>query len=134
MHTISVFRDYFVHNATCLRTAQYVALSNIQDFWSYKHRGDPLYSFQDHWTGINNGYIWFNNFNILSKLHIVNSLGIRVVHLELVHLDSESHSMPCIDPCPVNLIETLIIQSYKDINSLRLMMCCLDYSLSHSCQ
>ena len=55
MHTISVFRDYFVHNATCLRTAQYVALSNIQDFWSYKHRGDPLYSFQDHWTGINNG-------------------------------------------------------------------------------
>ena len=37
MHTISVFRDYFVHNPTRLRTAQYVALSNIQDFWGDKH-------------------------------------------------------------------------------------------------
>ena len=83
MHTISVLRDYFVHNPTRLRTAQYVALSNIQDFWGDKHGRDPLCSFQDHWTGINNGYIWFNYFNILSKLHVVNSLGIRVVHLNL---------------------------------------------------
>ena len=37
MHTISVLRDYFVHNPTRLRTAQYVALSNIQDFWGDKH-------------------------------------------------------------------------------------------------
>ena len=83
MHTISVLRDYFVHNPTRLRTAQYVVLSNIQDFWGDKHGRDPLCSFQDHWTGINNGYIWFNYFNILSKLHVVNSLGIRVVHLNL---------------------------------------------------
>ena len=55
MHTISVFRDYFVHNPTRLRTAQYVAFSNIQDFWGDKHGRDHLCSFQDHWTGINNG-------------------------------------------------------------------------------
>ena len=83
MHTIRVFCDYFVHDPTRLRTAQYVPLSNIQDFWGDKHGRDLLCSFQDHWTGINDGWIWFHNFHILSKLHIVNSLGIRVVHLNL---------------------------------------------------
>ena len=83
MHTIRVFCDYFVHDPTRLRTAQYVPLSNIQDFWGDKHGRDPLCSFQDHWTGINDGWIWFHNFHILSKLHIVNFMGIRVVHLNL---------------------------------------------------
>ena len=96
MHTIHVFCDYFVHDPTRLRTAQYVPLSNIQDFWGDKHGRDPFCSFQDHWTGINDGWIWFHNFHILSKLHIVNSLGIRVVHLNL------STWTASLIPCPAS--------------------------------
>ena len=43
--------------------------------------------------------------------------------------------MPCIDPCPVNLMETF---NYSELRGLKFIAvddnCYLDYSLRHSCQ